>query len=181
MTLLSRQEKALEPVRAAMRRSAQARAQAIAAQASQASAALLEQARQQAAQAVADAAADGRAQARSVAAAQLGLSRRSAREQLLGSDLTAYEYLAGQIRNAVLALRIEPGYSQLRDRLAQAASAAAGPGATITEPPDGGAVASAPGIVIDCSLGRLAERAIVALGPAIAALCEPTAQPRVSS
>jgi vacuolar-type H+-ATPase subunit E/Vma4 len=176
MTLRSRQDEALDPVRAALRNGAQAKARAIVTQARQASEALLEQARQQAALAVAEAEADGRAQASSVAAAQLGLCRRSAREQLLGADLTSYEQIAGQIRSAVLALRSSPGYPQLRARLAQAASAGAGPDAAITEPPEGGAVATAPGVVIDCSLGRLADRAIVALGPAMAALCGPAVQ-----
>ena len=172
MSLATRQQDALEPVRAALRLQADARAGAIVRQAREEAAALLTQARSEAARAVAEAAADGRAQAGRIAAARLGLARRSAREQLLGSDLGTYDYLAGRITDAVLALRSEPGYPRLRARLAEAAARAAGPGAVVTEPQEGGAVATAPGVVVDCSLSRMAERAISALGAAMAGLCD---------
>jgi vacuolar-type H+-ATPase subunit E/Vma4 len=171
--LRSRQEQALAPVEAALRRQAEDRADAIVRQARDRAAATVERARQDADGAVAKAAADGRAQAGLIAAAQLGMSRRAAREQLLGSDLTTYEYLAGRVRDAVLALRSEPGYPALRTRLASLAEDAAGPGAVVTEPPGGGAVATGPDLTVDCSLDRMADRAVAALGQAIAALCEP--------
>ncbi len=178
MTLRSRQEAALEPVRAALLRQAEDRAAAIVQRARDEASAMLERARQDAADLIAISAADGRAQASQVMQARLGVRRREAREQLLNSDLTSYQDLADRIRNAVLALRSDAGYPRLRARLAGIAARAAGPGATVTEPADGGAVATAPGIVVDCSLRRMADRAILALGPAIAALCEqPGAEP----
>ena len=42
------------------------------------------------------------------------------------------------------ALRDAPGYPALRERLARLAQAAAGPGAVVSEHPDGGVVAEAP-------------------------------------
>ncbi len=158
---------------AALLRQADDRAAAIVRQAQDAAAATVERARKDAADLIAAAATDGRAQASLVAQARLGLRRRAAREKLLNSDLTAYQDLADRIRRAVLALRADPDYPRLRARLAELASSAAGPDARITEPVDGGAMAIAPGVVVDCSLGRMADRAIIALGPAIAALCEP--------
>lgn len=173
MTLRSRQDRALEPVRAALRRRADDEAAAMVRRASDAATAMIRRARHGAEEAASTAAADGRAQASLVAEARLGRSRRSAREQLLAADLAIYQDLADRIRSAVLSLRVYPSYSRLRARLAERASSVAGAGAMITEPEGGGAMATAPGVVVDCSLGRMADRAIIALGPAIAALCEP--------
>lgn len=173
MTLRSRQDRALEPVRAALRRQADDQAAAIVRRATDAATAMIRRARQDAEDAAIAAAADGQAQASLVAEARLGRRRRSAREQLLDADLAIHQDLAGRIRSAVLSLRADPSYPRLRARLAERAASMAGAGATITEPEDGGAVANAPGVVVDCSLGRMADRAIIALRPAISALCEP--------
>ncbi len=176
MTPRSWQEEAIEPVRAALLRQAEERADSIVQQARDAAGAMVGRAEQDAARAAALAGDDGRAQARLIASARLGASRRSARERLLGSDLAAYQYLAGRIRNAVLGLRSAPDYPALAARLARFAAGAAGPGALIREPPDGGAVATAAGVTVDCSLPRLADRAISALGPDMAALCQRTSR-----
>jgi vacuolar-type H+-ATPase subunit E/Vma4 len=144
MTLCSRQEAALEPVRAALLRQAEDRAAAIVQRAQDEASARLERARKDAADLIATSAADGRAQASQVMQAQLGLRRREAREQLLNSDLTSYQDLTDRVRSAVLALRSDAGYPRLRARLADIASRAACAGATVTEPADGGAVATAP-------------------------------------
>jgi hypothetical protein len=172
MTPRPRQEEAIEPVRTALRRRAEERAGAIVRQARDAASAMIDQAAQDAARAAALAADDARAQAALVASARLGASRRSAREHLLGSDLATYQYLAGRIRDAVLGLRSAPDYPALQARLARFAAAAAGAGALVTEPPDGGAVAMVAGVTVDCSLRRLADRAIGTLGPGLNALCQ---------
>jgi hypothetical protein len=170
MTLASRQDAALEPVRIALASAADARAASTVVAAGSTAAALLTDARLAAEDAVARAAAEGAADARAAAIAELARSRRAATSLVLEADLATQRYLAGRIRAAVLSLRDQPGYPLLRDRLSEMAAGAAGPGAVLTDHPDGGVIATAPGVVVDCSLGKLADRAIAALGARIAAL-----------
>lgn len=170
MSLLATQDAALEPVRAAMLGRAEARADLIVGQARDVAAALVADAQRDADTAVATARADGAAEAGLVAAAELNRSRRVARSVALGAELAAQDELAGRITAAVLRLRDEPGYPELRDRLATRARRAAGPAAEVSEHPDGGVVARAQGIVVDLSLPRLADRAVAALGARIAEL-----------
>lgn len=171
MTLLASQDAALEPVRAAMLRRSGVQAQRIVAQASDAADALVARASHDADASVAQARADGAAEARPVAAAELNRSRRRARSVALRAELDVHDELAGRIRTAVCELRDQDGYPGLRDRLADLATSAAGPGAVVSEHPDGGVVARAGGVVVDCSLPRLAERAVAALAARIAGLC----------
>ncbi len=181
MTQASRQDAAIEPVKAALlRRAAEHKAYAVA-QASDTAAGMLAKARADADAAVAQARADGAAQARPVAAAQLSQSRRAARSVALGADLATNDEIVARIRSAVTGLRDAPDYPALRDRLGALAAKEAGAGAVITEHPAGGMIATAPGIEVDCSLPRLAERVIAALGAQIAALCEPSAPPATPS
>lgn len=177
MTLRSKQDAALEPVRTALISSAGDRAATAVARARDEAAALLARAGADADDAVAAAAAAGAADARLVAAAELSKSRRAARAVALGAEFDAYNYIAGRIRTAVLALRDDDGYPLLRRRLAEMALRSAGPSAQVTDHPDGGVVATAPGVVVDCSLGRLAERAIGALEAQIVELCRRQAGP----
>lgn len=177
MTLRSRQDAALEPVRAALIGGAAEHAARAVAQARQAAAALLAQVAADAHDAVAHAASAGAADARLVAAAELAKSRRAARSVALGAEFDAYQDVAARIRAAVLALRHDDGYPLLRRRLAAVALQAAGPGAQGSDHPDGGVVATAPGVVVDCSLGRLADRAIAALDVQIAELCRRPVRP----
>jgi hypothetical protein len=173
MALLATQDTALEPVRQAMLRRAAEQADQIVSQARAAATAAIADARHAAEAAVGRARISGAAQAEPVAAAELSRSRRAARSVALGAALTAHDELAGRIRAAVLALRDEPGYPGLRDALAARAGRAAGPQAEIAEHPAGGVIARAGGIVVDCSLPRLADRAVEALGARIAGLCGP--------
>jgi hypothetical protein len=173
MTLQAEQDAALEPVRATLLRNAEAQAHDILARAGDAARALVAQAHSDADAEVARARADGAAQARPVAAAELNRSRRAARSVALGAERSTRDELASRIRSAVCGLRDEPGYAGLRDRLAAMAARAAGPGAQVTEHPDGGVIARAGGVIVDCSLPRLADRAVAALGARIAGLCGP--------
>ena len=175
MTLATRQDAALEPVRTALTAAADARTASTVAAAQAAAEARLTAVRRAADEAVARAAAEGAADARPAALAELARSRRAARSLVLEADLATQQYVAGRIRAAVLTLRDEPGYPLLRDRLSEMAAGAAGPGAVLTDHPDGGVIATAPGVVVDCSLGKLADRAIAALDARIAALCASSA------
>lgn len=171
MTLLAAQDTALEPVRAAMLLRASEEAGRIITEAREAAAALTDQARRGAEAAVGQARSEGAEQARPVAAAELGRSRRAARSAMLRARRSDHDELAGRIRAAICGLRDEAGYVMLRDRLAELARQAAGPGATVTDHPDGGVVARADGVVVDCSLPRLADRVVAALSPRIDQLC----------
>lgn len=167
MTLATRRQAALAPVRDTMLRRATARADLLVAEARRSAQALLAQARRDAAEAVIRARQEGQVQAEPLAVAERNRGRHDARAILLGAELQARDELAARIRAAVRGLRDQPGYPELRDGLAALARQAAGPGATVSEHPDGGVLARAPGVLVDCSLPRLAERAIDMLGPRI--------------
>ncbi|HTZ30578.1 MAG TPA: hypothetical protein VMC83_41705 [Streptosporangiaceae bacterium] len=171
--LAAEQDAALEPVRAAMLRRATAEAQAIIATARRDAAALLVAARRDAEAALARARADGAAQAAPLAAAERNRGRQTARETVLEAEHAIRGDVECRIRAAVLGLRRQAGYQDLRDRLTGACRAAAGPGAEVAEHPDGGVVARTPGVIVDCSLPRLADVAIGELGQQIAEVCAP--------
>ena len=165
------QQAALEPVRAAMLRRATAEAETIIATARRDAAALLAAARRDAEAALGQARADGIAQAAPLAAAERNRGRRVARETLLAAERGIRDDAERRIRAAVLELRGQPGYGELRDRLTGLCRAAAGAGAEVAEHPAGGVVARAPGVLVDCSLPRLADLVIGQLGHQIRELC----------
>lgn len=165
-----RQALALAPVRAALLRRASAQAAQLLADARGAADVLLEQARQDAASTISQAQAEGRAQAAPLARAEISRGHREARVAALRAELRARDELEHRIGTAIISLKDEPGYDELRDGLAELALRVAGPGATISEHPAGGVVARAPGVLVDCSLPRLAQQAIEALGPRISEL-----------
>lgn len=173
MTLAAEQQAALEPVRAAMLRRATAEAQAITATAHQRATALLAAARHDGEAALRRARADGMALAAPLAAGERARARRTARAALLAVERSIRTEAESRIRAAILSLPGQPGYGELRDRLAALARAAAGPGAVVRDHPGGGVIAHAPGVLVDCSLPRLAERLIDALAPQITELCAP--------
>jgi vacuolar-type H+-ATPase subunit H len=170
MSLAADQEAALGPVRAALLAHAEEQAARIVAQAREASERVVARARHEAEAAVAQARSQGEAQARPVAAAELGRSRRAARSVALEAERTAHDELAARIRAAVLALCDDPRYPRFRDRLVGLAGSIAGPQAVVTEHPGGGVVARSPGVLVDCSLPRLADLAVVAFGARISEL-----------
>ena len=155
---------ALAPVRAAMLRRAQDQADEIVGQARRQAADAVARARAAADDQVARAHEAGLAQAVPLAAAVRNRRRRDVRATLLAAQRGAYEELREQVRAAVSALRDEPGYGLLLEPLSRSARQAAGPAHTLTEDPAGGVVARAPGVVVDCSLPRLADAAVEALG-----------------
>jgi hypothetical protein len=171
MTLRAEQQAALEPVRSTMLHRAAAEADAIIATARRDASALLAAARRDAEATLRRARADGLALAAPLAAAEQARGRRAARTELLGAEHGIRNEAEDRIRAAILALPGQPGYGELRDRLAALALAAAGPGAVISDHPGGGVIARAPGVLVDCSLPRLAERAIAVLAPEIGKLC----------
>jgi vacuolar-type H+-ATPase subunit E/Vma4 len=155
---------ALAPVRRAMLRHAHEQAEEIVGRARQRAADAVARARADADDSVIHAREAGLAQAAPLAAAVRNQRQRDVRATVLAAQRAAYQELREQVRAAVSALREEPGYDLLMERLRRSAQRAAGPAATLTEDPAGGVVARAPGVVVDCSLPRLADAAVEALG-----------------
>ena len=133
-------------------------------------AAIVRQARRSADEAVALAWTRGQADGAQAAAAERSRGREQARLILFGAQREAHEELRGQVLAAVGGLRDEPGYEQLLARLTTMAGRAAGPGAIITVDPAGGVVARSRQALVDCSLPRLADLAVDALGDRVRVL-----------
>jgi vacuolar-type H+-ATPase subunit E/Vma4 len=131
---------------------------------------VLARAREQAAAILTQARARGETDGAAVAAAARARSRRDARGLLLAAQHQAYEALRQRARAAVRELGEDPGYPRLRQRLERLAREQAGPHATVSEPPERGVVAEAPGRRVDCSLDTLADRAVDALGAEVEGL-----------
>lgn len=164
---------ALAPVRARVSSDASAAAAAVLASARTKAAAALARARDDAGNVVEQAAAEGRAAGAALAAAELAQGRERAHLAVLSARQEAYDELRRRVRAAAGGLPGTPGYDQLATRIADMAARAAGPGATVTVPPAGGAVARSGQVVVDCSLPRLADLAIEALGDRVRELWTP--------
>jgi vacuolar-type H+-ATPase subunit E/Vma4 len=158
---------ALAPARAHMLRHATDQAGRILAGARREADAIRLQARRSAEQAVSQARAAGRAEAAPLAAAESSRGRSEARSVLLSAQREAHDELRSRVRAAVSGLPSEPGYDPLLDRLTRMARLAAGPDATLTPAPAGGVMAESRGVFVDCSLPRLADLAVQALGGAV--------------
>jgi vacuolar-type H+-ATPase subunit E/Vma4 len=163
----------LEPVRAALLAAARADAAAVLAAADENAAATVAAARAQVTDLVATARREGAADAAAMLAADRARGRREARRIELSARQEAWVRLRVRARMAVTALRDDPAYARLRDRLAARARQLAGPDAVVSEPAEGGVVAVAAGRRWDLSLPALAERALDALGPEVERLWTP--------
>jgi vacuolar-type H+-ATPase subunit E/Vma4 len=164
---------ALAPARSRMLRDATDQAAQILADARREADSITAQARLEAEQAVSLARAAGRAQAAPQAAALRRQARSDARSALLGAQREAYDELRTRVRLAVNELRSEPGYGRLLEALTKMARLEAGPGATVTASEEGGIIARSPGVLVDCSLPRLADLAVDALGGEVRELWAP--------
>jgi len=164
---------AIAPVRAHMLREARMEAGRIVKQAHAEAAAIVRQARHSADEAVALAWARGQADGAQAAAAERNRGREQARSILFGAQREAHEELRGRVLAAAVGLRDEPGYERLLSQLTAMAVHAAGHDATITVQPTGGVVARSRGLVVDCTLPKLAVLAVDALGGEVRELWTP--------
>jgi hypothetical protein len=164
---------ALEPVRQRLRRDAEDQAARLRAAARAQAADLVQQAHRDASEALADAGAVAAATAAPLTAAELRQARDVAHSAVLTAQRAACDELRNLVRDGVAALTGQPGYDQLLRGITRRARHAAGPGAELTTAPDGGVVARGPGVVVDCSLARLADLAVAELGPGVAELWAP--------
>jgi vacuolar-type H+-ATPase subunit E/Vma4 len=166
-------KQALTPVRARLLNGAEAEAHRILAEAHAQADSILRQARNDATEAVDRARAQGEADAAPAAAGERSRGRERARSIVLGARREAYQDLRAHALAAIGELRTEPGYQQLLSRLVTLATQAAGPGAAVTVQPDGGVVARSRGVVVDCTLPRLAGLAVDELGDQVRELWTP--------
>jgi len=164
---------ALAPVRTHMLRAARAEADRIVEEARIQAASIVWQARRRADEAVGSAVAQGRADGARAAAAEQSRGHQQARSIVLSAQREAHEELRGQVLAAVSGLRDEPGYDRLLSRLTVVALGAAGPDATLTVSPAGGVVARSRGVLVDCTLPRLAALVVDALGDQVRELWTP--------
>jgi vacuolar-type H+-ATPase subunit E/Vma4 len=164
---------ALGPVRAALLQAAHSDAATLLAQARQVAASALDDARAQAEAIVNEARRQGEADGKAATVQALTRARRTARARELSARGTAYAQLRRRAAEHVRRLRDGEAYPALRERLAVLARELLGPGACVTEHPDGGVVATCPGRRVDLSLDALAARALDRLGADTEALWEP--------
>ena len=156
----------LEPLRAALSAEAEAGAEQRRTEAEASGARRLAEARAQADAIVKLA---GQA-AEQTAAQEVGrrhaAASRRARELRLEGERSLRDELRERAHEAALALRTDPGYPQLLERLSRAAKSQLGPGAELEiDPPQlGGVVARAGGVLVDYSLPALVDRTIDELG-----------------
>lgn len=115
----------------------------------------------------------GEADGQHVRVVERARARRRARATVLSAQGAAYSRLREEARAAVGALRDDPGYPALRDRLTAQARALVGAEATVTESPDGGVVAEATGRSAVLTLAALADQVLDTLGPDLEALWTP--------
>jgi vacuolar-type H+-ATPase subunit E/Vma4 len=162
----------LDTAREALLDDARREAEAILARADAAAAARLQAARREAEELRARARAQGEAEGRVGAAQTLAGERFAARMRVLGARRASYDALLEQARRAALALREDPDYPQLLERLAAAARKDLGPGTELTvDPPgQGGVLGRAGSRAVDYTLVALAERCVRDLGPRVAEL-----------
>jgi hypothetical protein len=165
----------LGPVREALLAAARADATATAEQAEAAAAAVLDEARARADAIVAAARAEGERDAARTQAREAARVHREGRETVLRAQQEAYARLRIRARAEVRALRADPAYAGLLERLRSRARAELGEDAEIREHPDGGVVAETPGRWLDLSLPALADQAVDALGAEVTRLWAPDA------
>ncbi|WP_067138838.1 hypothetical protein [Microtetraspora malaysiensis] len=155
---------ALAPVSTALLRRARLDADALLDAAGDDAARTLAAARRTAQDMIDEARESGTAEARARADAVRVRAGRHAR----GIELAARREVLLELRRravaAVLALRDDPCYPRLVERLRELARESGGADLIVREHPDGGVVGEGRGLRVDCSLGALAGRAVDALG-----------------
>jgi hypothetical protein len=151
---------ALELLKAELFRRANGAAAERIQQAAAEDAATLAQAEHEAALLVDQARQEGIAEAAALVAAERARTRRHAREVVLRARDEAWEELCQRSMAAVAALSAEPGYREVRSRLADYVRAQLGTEAVISDAPTGGVIGTVPGRRLDCSFATLVEQGL---------------------
>jgi cell division septum initiation protein DivIVA len=161
---------ALAHVRTALQDAARESATRIAEDAAEQAAAMVAEAQREADRLRAAAAENGAAAARSEAALRSARVRRQAHEIVLARQSALRSELQRQVRNAATALRGDPRYPELVDRLGDQCRAVLGPETTVTESVDGGVVARSGTRRLDLSLPVLAVGTLESMAGDVSAL-----------
>ena len=164
---------ALDPVRAGLLRAAHADTEALLARTEREAAALLDQTRAEARAILDDARRQGESDGADAARDLLVRARREARSRTLAARREAYDGLRREVVERAGDLRLANGYASVRERLEHRARVLLGPSAEVSEHPDGGVVARAPGRRVDLSLTALADRALDRMGAEVRSLWTP--------
>ncbi|MDF3293291.1 hypothetical protein [Streptomyces silvisoli] len=151
---------ALEPVRDALLRAARKDAEAVLTEAHRAAAAVLDEAQARATAILDEARTQGTADGTADGAALRVRARRTVRARELAARREAYDELRRRATARVRRLRTESEYPSMRDELVARARQLLGADASVSEDPDGGVVATAPGRRVDLTLDALAGRAL---------------------
>jgi vacuolar-type H+-ATPase subunit E/Vma4 len=166
-------ENALAPLRTAMLENARASVAAIRADAEARAAGILNEARRQADLIRSDAEASGEATARADALVRSASARREAHETMLREQSALRAELQRQVRDAAIALRVDPRYPALLDRLSQQCRRILGPETTVAESADGGVTARAGSRRIDLSLPVIAAQTLESMEREVSQLWTP--------
>jgi vacuolar-type H+-ATPase subunit E/Vma4 len=129
-------------------------------------------ARREAATIIAQARARGETEGRIAGARDAAVQRSFAHLKVLAAQRDVYDEFRRRARDATLALRDDPAYPALLDRLTASARRDLGDGAEIErDPPEVGGVRARDGTrSVDYTLPALADRAIAELGPRLRAV-----------
>lgn len=166
-------DRALAPIRAALLDAARVSAAAIVNDAEERAAAILNDAKQRADLIRHDAAASGEAAARSEAIVRSAGARRQAHETVLREQNALRLQLQLQVREAATALRTDPRYPALLDRLGEHCRAILGPEATVMESADGGATAEAGSRRVELTLPAIASQTLESMAREVSPLWMP--------
>lgn len=162
----------VEPARDALLADARERARQLLEQAEAEAHELIAQAQRDAEELIARAREEGFAAGRTQAAHDAAHERALARWEVLAAQRAVYDDTCRRARTEVMAVRDEPGYPDLLERLAAAARRELGDDAELViDPPGlGGVRARAGSRRVDYTLPALADRCVRDLGPALAQL-----------
>jgi vacuolar-type H+-ATPase subunit E/Vma4 len=162
----------VEPARDALLADARERAQQLLEQAEEEARELIAQGQRDAEELIARAREEGLAAGRVQAARDAGREQALARWEELAAQRAVYDDVCRRARAQVMALRDEPGYPDLLERLAATARRDLGDGAELEiDPPGlGGVRARAGSRRVDYTLPSLADRCVRDIGPALAQL-----------
>jgi vacuolar-type H+-ATPase subunit E/Vma4 len=162
----------VEPARDALLADARERARQLHEQAEEQARELIAQAHRDGEELIARAREEGFAAGRAQAAHDAGRERALARWEVLAAQRAVYDEVCRRARTEVMAVRDEPGYPELLERLSAAARRELGDGAELEiDPPGlGGVRARAGSRRVDHMLPALADRCVRDLGPALAQL-----------
>jgi vacuolar-type H+-ATPase subunit E/Vma4 len=168
--LLERSGATLDPIREALLSAAREHAEHLRRSAHEAADALRAAARRDADAILAEAVADGERAARSTAALRSSHVRRQAHETVLAQQSAVRAELQRQVAESAAALRTDPRYAELMDRLTELSRAVLGPDAVVSENPRGGVVARSGTRHLDLSLPTLAAQTLESMTSEVSAL-----------